>query len=194
MCQFEEFPNYILMSILSLLKPSKANTLPPWIFWAFILIFCRCGISKSPWMAWSRQFFKFEIDSMIMWSCDWLRPLKDRLHVTWSGFSLAWLRQGLVIPDLSEVPGSQHHINFENIQDISKLGFKIQNGYDVYGHRSDTNLSVVAGNLLALFGLAIVFFSNWFTNSSAGKQTRNFSAFSINMDIKFCSCASFGST
>ena len=32
---------------------------------------------------------------------------------------------------------------------------------------------------MALFSLAIVFFSNWFTKSSAGKQTRYFSAVSI---------------
>ena len=68
--------------------------------WTFILIFCRCGISKSLWIAWSTRIWKFEIDS-IQWSCDhvvdWillkigftsLGPIS-----LWSDFAKAFLSQ-----------------------------------------------------------------------------------------------------
>ena len=95
MCQFEEYPNYILMSILSLLKPSKANTFGPMNLWTFILIFCRCAISKSLWIACATRIWKFEIDSRIMWWCGWLKPPENRLHV-----SLVQFLFGLTSPRL----------------------------------------------------------------------------------------------
>ena len=108
------------------------NSLTPWAvksqhfwpfgtinLWPFILIFARCKITKSLWIAWSTRIRKFEIDGRIMWSRSWLKLLENRLHVAWSGFSLASFRQGFVISDLSEVPGPGQHINIENIEYIS---------------------------------------------------------------------------
>ena len=162
MCQFEEYTNYILISTLSLLKRSKANTLAPWICEHFTLIFCRCGFCKSPWMAWSRQFWKFEIDSMIMWSCDWLRPLKDRLHVTRSGFSLS-----LTSPRPC-YPRSFRSTRISTAHQYRKhpryLEARVQNSKWLGCVWTPEWYKFISGGwtfTMALFSLAIVFFSNY---------------------------------
>ena len=184
MCQFEEYTNHILISTLSLLKRSKANTLAPWICEHFILIFVDVGSANL--LEWP-GLDSFGNSRLTEGSCDHVGHLVRFL------FSLTSPRPCY--------PRSFRSTRISTAHQYRKhpryLEARVQNSKWLGCVWTPEWYKFICGGwkfTMSLFSLAIVFFSNWFTNSSAGKQTRNFSVFSINMDIKLCSCASFGST
>ena len=84
----------ILMSILSPLKPSKANTFATMNLWTSILNFCIGVGSANPLE--SPGLHRFGNSRSMEGSCDHVIDWnfsKNPLHVTWSGFSLASFRQ-----------------------------------------------------------------------------------------------------